>query len=57
MKYNNNLCHDETSKKSFDIILLNLINQHKFTMIIVFNRFVPNPTKYLGTQFSHINPF
>lgn len=49
MKYNNNLCHDEISKKSFDIILLNLINQYKFMMFIVFNRFDPNPTKYLGT--------
>lgn len=50
MKYKNNLCHDEISKKSFDIILLNLINQYKFMTIIVFNRFDLNPTKYLGTQ-------
>lgn len=49
MKFNNNLCHHEISKKSFDIIKFSLINQYKFMMIIVFNSFDPNPTKYLGT--------
>lgn len=49
IKYNNNLCHDEISKKPFDINLLNFINQYKFMVNILCNKFDPNPTKYFST--------